>query len=159
MSIKVLFIDVDGTLTDGTIYMGAKGEIMKAFSVKDGHGLRHIHDQYGVIPVILTGRKSMIVKHRCKELGISNIHQRVKDKVSVIKDYENLFTNCIFAYIGDDVNDLSAMEYIKQRSGIVACPSDADANVISIAHYTCKRPGGDGAVREFIDFLIANNLV
>lgn len=159
MSINVLFIDVDGTLTDGKLYIGATGEIMKAFSVKDGHGLRHIHEKYGVIPVILTGRKSSIVKQRCKELGLSNIHQKVKDKVSVIKDYERLYTNCLFAYIGDDVNDISAMEYIIQKNGIVACPSDADACVIRIANYTCKHSGGNGAVREFIDFLIANNLV
>ena len=133
--------------------------MMKAFSVKDGHGLRHIHNQYGVIPVILTGRKSLIVKQRCKELGISNLHQKVKNKVSVIKDYESLFTNCLFAYIGDDVNDIAAMEYIKQRNGLIACPCDADDTVIRIAHYICNHSGGDGAVREFIDYLIANNLV
>lgn len=159
MSVKVLFIDVDGTLTDGKIYMGVKGEVMKAFSVKDGHGLRHIHDEYGVVPVIITGRKSLIVTQRCKELGISNLHQQVKNKVSVIKDYERLFTNSLLAYIGDDINDIAAMEYIKQKNGIIACPCDADATVIRIAHYTCKHPGGDGAVREFIDYLIANNLV
>ena len=73
--IKILFMDVDGTLTDGRIYMGAQGEIMKAFDVKDGYAIREILPQYGVVPVIITGRASRMVENRAKELGITETYQ------------------------------------------------------------------------------------
>lgn len=152
-------MDVDGTLTDGKIYIGVGGELMKAFSVRDGHGIKHIQTSYGVIPVVLTKRESLIVKQRCEELGITECHQGVKDKLTVINHYQEVSSPQSFSYIGDDSNDLPAMEYIKSKGGIVASPADADISVKSISDYTCKRDGGDGAVREFIDYLIANYLV
>ena len=76
MDIKILVLDVDGTLTDGKIYMSANGELMKAFNIKDGYALARL-PQYGVIPVIITGRKSEIVVQRCKELKITEV---IKDK-------------------------------------------------------------------------------
>ena len=158
--IKYLFIDVDGTLTDGKIYIGVGGELMKAFSVRDGHGIKHIQSSYGVIPVVLTKREeSLIVKQRCEELGITECHQGVKDKLTVINLYQEVSSPQFFSYIGDDSNDLPAMDYIKRKGGIVASPADADISVKTISDYICKRDGGDGAVREFIDYLIANNLV
>jgi len=157
MKVKYLFMDVDGTLTDGTIYLGIDGvEVMKAFSVKDGHGIRQIKTEFNVKPIVLTGRKSLIVKKRCDELGITDCHIGVKDKVGVIKEYQEHAPLQSFAYIGDDSNDLPAMELIKNNGGIVACPADADKSVKEISDYICQRNGGAGAVREFIDYLIDN---
>ena len=85
MSIKLLVMDVDGTLTDGHIYMGPDGEVMKAFDVKDGYGIAHILPRYGIIPVIITGRRSQIVERRCAELGITELYQGVGDKLERLK--------------------------------------------------------------------------
>lgn len=149
----LLFIDVDGTLTDGKIYMGINGEIMKAFSVKDGCGIQRIVDGSIALPIVISGRESKIVENRCKELEVCNCIQGAKDKASVIKEYEKLFPGCPLAYIGDDLNDIDAMEYVKSRNGVTACPSDACKNVQDIVDYVCKNIGGNGAVREFIDYL------
>lgn len=150
--IKYLVMDVDGTLTDGKIYMGNNGEIMKAFSIKDGCGIHDILIPTGIVPIILTGRISTIVENRCLEIGINEIYQGVGDKVkklcSVIKDFSTV------AYIGDDINDLSAMRYVKDRGGIIACPADAVQKVKDIADFVTSKGGGDGAVREFIEWLV-----
>ena len=81
MKIKMLVMDVDGTLTDGRIYIGADGEIMKAFDVKDGYGIIQLRKN-GILPVIITGRKSTIVEKRAAELGISELHQGIHDKLN-----------------------------------------------------------------------------
>lgn len=159
MKVKILFSDVDGTLTDGKLYYGEYGEAMKVFSVKDGHGLKRLMRDADAFPVILTGRESKFVEVRCKELGISNYHQAVHDKISIIKTYEGKYPDCGFAYIGDDDNDLGAMKYIKGNGGIIACPCDASDAVIHNSDYVCKHSGGDGAVREFIEYLFDNKLV
>ena len=111
--IKLLIIDVDGTLTDGKIYMGENDEIMKAFDVKDGYGIAHILPKLGIVPVIITGRESEIVANRAAELGISEVYQGVFDKLDTLKTvaekYECSPDN--LAYIGDDINDLPCIEY------------------------------------------------
>ena len=152
-------MDVDGTLTDGKIYMGNQGEVMKAFSIKDGQGIVHLQSKYGVIPVIITGRESDIVKNRCLELGINECHQGIQNKVELIKTFEEKYPSESFSYIGDDLNDLSAMKYIKSKGGIIACPADAEDSVKSTVDFICKRNGGEGAVRDFIDYLINNDFV
>lgn len=151
-------MDVDGTLTDGKIYIGHQGEMMKAFSIKDGQGIVLL-PKYGVIPVIITGRKSDIVKNRCEELGINEFFQGVHDKVEIIKTFEEKYPSESFSYIGDDLNDLSAMKYIKSKGGIIACPANAEDPIKSLADFICKRNGGEGAVRDFIDYLINNDFV
>lgn len=83
--IKLLVMDVDGTLTDGKIYMGNDGEVMKAFDVKDGYTIHYQLRPKGVIPVIITGRESQIVKNRCKELEIDYLYQGVSDKIAKLK--------------------------------------------------------------------------
>ena len=80
MTIKMLVMDVDGTLTDGKIHVGPDGEIFKSFDVKDGYGIKNISENYGIITVIITGRKSKIVEIRSKELGIEEVHQAISDK-------------------------------------------------------------------------------
>ena len=83
-NIKYLVMDVDGTLTDGFIYMSETGEMFKAFSVKDGCGINDIAKPNGIIPIIITGRKSLILTRRCEELGIENVYQGVDNKTGVL---------------------------------------------------------------------------
>ncbi len=150
--IKYFIMDVDGTLTDGKIYMGSNGEVMKAFNIKDGYGIHDILLQSGIIPVIITGRKSDIVLNRCKELGINEVNQGINDKLKKIRDIT--FDLSTVAYIGDDINDLSCMEMIKKAGGLIGCPRDAVSDVIEIADFIAEHNGGDGAVRDFIEWLV-----
>ena len=149
--IKLFVMDVDGTLTDGKIYMGKKGEIMKAFDVKDGYGIAHILPKLGIVPAIITGRESQIVANRAAELGITEVFQGVSDKPETLKRITEKYkcnTDNI-AYIGDDLNDLPCIEYC----ALTACPADAYWKVKKAVSYICKSNGGSGAVREFIDFI------
>lgn len=150
--IKYLVMDVDGTLTDGKIYMGNDGEEMKVFSVKDGCGIHDILIPAGITPIIITGRVSKIVENRCKEIGIKDVHQGISNKIKTLLAIPgNLST---IAYIGDDINDLSCMELIKRAGGLVGCPADAVIKVKDIANFISTKNGGDGAVREFIEWLL-----
>jgi len=151
MMIKMVVLDVDGTLTDGKIYVGTQDEIMKAFNIKDGLGIKKLH-AIGVIPVIITGRNSEIVIHRAKELNITELHQGIHDKVKKLKQIVGKY-ECDFdeiAYIGDDENDLECMKLC----GIKGCPADAVNDVKKVVNFVSKRNGGNGAVREFIDYLL-----
>ncbi len=151
--IKYLVMDVDGTLTDGKIYMSPSGEIMKAFNIKDGLGIHDILIPSHITPVIVTGRRSDIVNNRCKEIGITEIHQGVHDKLSKVKDICGKLQNV--AYVGDDINDLECMTAIKAEGGLVGCPEDAAEGVKEIADFRASHRGGDGAVREFIEWIIS----
>lgn len=154
---KLLFMDVDGTLTDGKIYMGDKGEIMKAFHVRDGYAVKQILPQYDMIPVIITGRESEIVSQRCRELGIGQIYQGISLKeekmLSVAKEYgiclneKGILPHT--AYIGDDIPDLECM-LIAEKKG---SPADAVDRIKENADFVSGKIGGDGAVREFIEWI------
>ncbi|MEH7129310.1 HAD-IIIA family hydrolase [Neobacillus drentensis] len=150
-NIKMLVMDVDGTLTDGKIYVGDNGEIFKAFNVKDGYRLINMK-KFNIIPVIITGKKSEILEKRAAELKIEEVHQGVEDKQKILDEvisrYQLSYENV--AYIGDDLNDIDCMKvcYLK------ACPSDAIDEVMEIVDYICKSTGGNGAVRELIDLII-----
>lgn len=154
--IKYLVMDVDGTLTDGKIYMGNQGEVCKAFNIKDGYGLHNLAPKADITPIIITGRESSIVENRCKELGISMIFQGVSDKKAklqeIIDDDNEDMTSV--AFIGDDNNDFSCMELVKNSGGITACPNDAVKEIVEISEYVCQKNGGEGAVREFIEWII-----
>lgn len=153
MKIKLLVMDVDGTLTDGRIYIGAYGEMMKAFDVKDGFGIAQIRKR-GVIPIIITGRTSDIVRRRAEELEITELYQGVADKLHKLKDVAEKY-KCMpeqIAYIGDDLNDLDCIRYC----GVTACPGDAVEEVKDLAGYVCKSYGGQGAVREFINCICSD---
>ena len=149
--IKYLVMDVDGTLTDGKIYMSNSGELMKAFNIKDGCGIHDILIPAGIIPVIITGRSSDIVLNRCKELGINDVFQGVGNKIENLRKVTTDLSNV--AYIGDDINDLSCMEPVKSAGGLIGCPADAVEKVKSIADYIAPHNGGDGAVRDFIEWI------
>ncbi len=151
MKIKMLVMDVDGTLTDGHIFIGLDGEAYKAFNVKDGYGIVKA-SKSGIVPVIITGRSSQIVSQRAKELGIAELHQGVSEKDTVLKDVAQKYgVKCDeIAYIGDDLNDTECMSIC----GVTACPNDAVQEVKKIVTYVCEKKGGEGAVREFIDYLL-----
>ncbi len=153
MSIKLFVMDVDGTMTDGSIYIGASGEMMKAFDVKDGYAIYHMLPAHNIVPVIITGRSSQIVSARAKELKITELHQSVSDKLAVLTSIaaEYNVTPDQIAYIGDDLNDLDAMSYC----GLSACPADAVEEVRRTAKYVCRANGGRGAVREFVEYLLS----
>lgn len=150
--VKMLVMDVDGTLTDGHIYISSEGEMMKAFHVQDGYAIANMLPAEGITPVIITGRSSEIVKKRAAELKIRHLHQGIGDKLSKLKEIASVLgvTAEEIAYIGDDVNDLDCIRWC----GYTACPADAVPEVITAVDYVCKRDGGRGAVRELIDFIV-----
>ena len=149
MKKKLLVMDVDGTLTDGKIYMGENGEVMKAFNVKDGYAIAHMLPEMEIIPVIITGRKSKIVENRAKELGITELYQGVGDKLAQLKIVAEKYnaTPEEIAYIGDDLNDLECIEFC----GVTACPVDAVEKVKKTVNLVCNKKAGEGAVRDFIE--------
>ena len=147
-------MDVDGTMTDGKIYMSPQGECMKAFHIKDGYQIARLSN-YGITPIIITGRQSEILLQRCCELGIMEVHQGVGNKLGKLIEILNGL-NCSLdqaAYIGDDLNDLECME----ACGLSACPADAVLEIIRYVDYVCGKKGGEGAVREFIEYIIRYN--
>lgn len=150
--IKVFVMDVDGTLTDGKIYMGSSGELIKAFDIKDGYGIHEVLPSHHVMTVILTGRTSEIVLNRAKELEVDYVLQNVKDKEMAIRDLAASLGCCLdeIAYIGDDMIDLEPM----RLCGVCGCPVDAIAAVRDICDFVSEKRGGDGAVRDFIEWLV-----
>lgn len=151
MDIKLLIMDVDGTLTDGKVYMGAAGEAMKCFDIKDGYGIAKLLPKYGITPAIITGRKSEILLRRCEELKITHVYQGISEKTEKMKELMELL--CVSpeqtAYIGDDLNDLDCMK----MAGVTGCPSDAVKGIKEYVDFVSTLPGGSGAVREFIEWL------
>ena len=150
-------MDVDGTLTDGKIYMGQNGEIMKAFNIKDGCGINDIAISAGFIPIIITGRESNIVLNRCRELGIIGVYQGVRDKLKKLKEITPDLS--MVAYIGDDINDMCCMIPVKKAGGVVGCPKDAAKTVLEVADFVAKHNGGDGAVRDFIEWILESKMI
>lgn len=152
--IKILALDVDGTLTDGKIYMSAEGETMKAFHVKDGFGIKKIQ-QDAVEVVLITGRDSEIVNQRGRELGIKRVFQNVENKLDMIErimEESNVDASEI-AYMGDDENDFLPI----MKCGLSACPGDAVDSVKQKVDFISHYDGGEGAVREFIEYIISKN--
>lgn len=154
--IKYLVMDVDGTLTDGKIYMGESGELCKAFNIKDGYGIHDILPKHSIEPVIITARNSLIVENRCRELGIKKVYQSVANKIEKLKEIlaDEQAQFCDVAYIGDDINDLPCMTRIKQAGGLVGCPKESISVVKEIADFISQKEGGQGAVRDFIDWIV-----
>lgn len=149
--IKIIVLDVDGTLTDGKIYYDSMGNEMKSFNVKDGMAIAQAIKNNIEIAVI-TGRKSDIVEKRCKELGIKNIYQGISKKLEALDDLlskVNLSYNNVL-FIGDDINDLEVIENVKYG----ACPADSAAEVIEKCIFISRFSGGNGAVREIIELVL-----
>ena len=148
-------MDVDGTLTDGKIYMGTNGEMFKSFDIKDGCGIKDILPNYNITPIIITARKSKILEVRCKELSIKKIYQGESNKIGrlqqILEEVDSNLSEC--AYIGDDILDIQCMAPIKEAGGKIGCPYDAVKSVKKIADFISEKKGGDGAVRDFIEWL------
>lgn len=150
--IKLLVLDVDGTLTDGRLYYGPQGEALKAFDVRDGHGLRLLALCGGVHLGVLTGRRADLVRVRCQELGVETIVERSRKKGY---DLERLCAELEIpleatCFMGDDVNDLSALE----KAGLAACPADAVPEVKRACGFVARAEGGRGAVRELCEAIL-----
>lgn len=149
--IKLLILDCDGVLSDGMIIYTEEGWESKAFSVADGLGLSLLRFT-DIKTAVITGRNSLALERRCQDLQIDFLYQGIKDKVSVAeKILESLslnWSNC--AYMGDDWNDYLIM----QKVALAATPLQAPAEIKKIAGFISQKRGGDGAVREFIEFIL-----
>lgn len=149
--IKIIVIDVDGTMTDGSIYYDEFGNELKKFNTRDAAGF-FAAKSVGIKTMVLTGRSCKATERRMKELKIDYLFENIKDKFTFIKDIceKNDWNTDEIAYIGDDLNDLDAM----RLCGFTGCPKDACEEVKKIADYECERSGGAGAVREFITYIL-----
>ena len=149
--IKLLALDVDGVLTDGTINIGDNGELFKGFNAKDGLGISCAL-RSGLQVAIITGRKSAIIHKRAAELGITVLREGVKDKYAeLVKVAEEFgFTQEQIAYMGDDLNDLPAFK----AAGISFAPQDAVTEVAAMANIVTTKCGGRGAVREAVENIL-----
>ncbi|MCW9012648.1 MAG: 3-deoxy-manno-octulosonate-8-phosphatase KdsC [Gammaproteobacteria bacterium] len=149
--IKLVIFDVDGVLTDGSLFIGDDGEEYKAFNSKDGHGLRMLQDG-GVEVAIITGRVSNVVAHRTRELGIKHVYQGKREKLPAFLELlEKVgFTESEVAYVGDDVVDLPVMS----RVGLAICVQDAHPYVKRHSHWITEHAGGRGAGRDVCELLL-----
>lgn len=150
--IKLLALDVDGVLTDGSIYISPAGEVFKGFNAKDGMGISCAL-RSGLQIAVITGRQSPIVERRCEELGITLLHQGVKDKRLALQQMAQKLglVREEIAYMGDDLNDIPAFK----ASGLNLVPADAAIEVMAVADIITKASGGRGAVREAITMILA----
>jgi 3-deoxy-D-manno-octulosonate 8-phosphate phosphatase (KDO 8-P phosphatase) len=151
--VRLLVLDVDGVLTDGSLTYTSRGEERKTFSVRDGLGIRLLLEA-GVQVAVISGRASEAVEARCTELGIRSelIILGSKDKVADLQRIEDLLdiVDLEVAAMGDDLPDLPLLE----RAVFTACPADAAPEVMAVCDLVCGAPGGRGAVREFAELIL-----
>lgn len=150
-AIKLVAFDVDGIMTDGSLYLTDDGHEIKAFNSLDGHGLKMLKST-GVELAIITGRTSQLVIHRARNLGITHLHQGAHDKLTVYRQLlQDLnLSEAQTAYMGDDIVDLPVM----RRSGLAITVPAAPDLVKAHSHYLTRREGGRGAVREACEFIM-----
>jgi len=150
-AVRLAVFDVDGVMTDGTLYFGAQGEAFKAFNTLDGHGVKMLQSA-GIAAAILSGRSSEAVARRAAELGIRHVVQGADDKVAAFEEMRTRLgvdaSAC--AFVGDDIPDLAVM----RRCGFAVAVANAADPVKSAAHYVTRATGGRGAVREFCDLVL-----
>jgi len=149
--IELIVLDVDGTLTDGKITYDSNGVETKSFDVADGLAIAVWTKKFGKKAAIITGRNSNIVEKRAKELNITHLHQGIKDKqtlLSEILEKEGL-TYSQVAAIGDDLNDYNMLK----KAGLSFAPANATSYIKDIVNVNCKNSGGNGAVREMLEYI------
>jgi len=149
--IQMIIMDVDGTLTDGTVLLFPDGEEVKSYNVQDGLGILFAY-LAGIQTGIITGKVSKPLAIRAKNLKIRELHQGILDKKKVLHEImakHGLQSESI-AYIGDDLGDLEVMGEV----GFAGAVANAHALIKEISHYHCRLEGGKGAVREFIEFIL-----
>lgn len=150
--IRLLILDVDGVLTDGSLFLGDGGEQYKAFSSRDGHGIR-MAQQGGLEVAVLTGRNSGVVTHRMRDLGVRHLLQGRRDKREALTELlaQTGFAPEHSAFVGDDILDLPAMRQV----GLGVAVADAHPLVLEHADWCTRARGGRGAVREVCEALLA----
>jgi 3-deoxy-D-manno-octulosonate 8-phosphate phosphatase (KDO 8-P phosphatase) len=143
--VKLLVVDVDGTLTDGKIYIDQKGNETKSFYVQDGSALKMLMST-GVKVAFLSGRDSLSVEKRARELGIHNLYQGIEDKFSVLAELMKQYNITLseVAFIGDDLPDLPVLRQV----GFSVSPQNASRVIKEFSHYVTEARGGEGAVAE-----------
>ncbi len=147
--IRLLLLDVDGVLTDGRLYYGEGGEALKAFDVKDGHGIVMVRDHVKL--GVISGRPGKASEARLRELRFEHLVFGERDKLAGYARLAHLgIPDEEVAYMGDDVNDVTLL----RRVGLSACPADARPEVREIVHLVTRAPGGRGAVRELCDLIL-----
>ena len=149
--LKLMIFDVDGVMTDGTLYYSERGEELKAFNIQDGHGIKMLK-QYGVEVALITARRSRAVELRAANLGIAHLYQGVEDKrgaYAALLEQLGLATEQS-GYMGDDLLDLPLIT----RCGFAATVAAAPEAVRKRAHYVARTGGGHGAVREVCEFIL-----
>jgi 3-deoxy-D-manno-octulosonate 8-phosphate phosphatase (KDO 8-P phosphatase) len=149
--VRLLILDVDGVMTDGRIIMDDEGREIKHFNVRDGHGLKILMHS-GIDVVLLTGRRSRVVEHRAKDLGIREVHQAIWNKAEAfeqIRSAHGLEAHNA-AFMGDDIVDIPLL----RKVGFSACPADACLEVRNIVDYIAEYDGGHGAVREICEIIL-----
>jgi len=151
--VRLLCVDVDGVLTDAGMYYGPDGEVLKKFNTRDGMGLARVREA-GVAVAIVSSEDSAIVHARAAKLRIDDVFCNATDKRRVIDELcgKHGLELEQLAFVGDDLNDLSAMECV----GLACAVADAAEQVQAVAHFVTRRRGGDGAVREGCELLIAS---
>jgi 3-deoxy-D-manno-octulosonate 8-phosphate phosphatase (KDO 8-P phosphatase) len=150
--VRLAIFDVDGVMTDGTLYIGPKGEAFKAFNILDGHGIKMLQAA-GIATAIISGRYSKAVTRRAAELGIEHVVQGSTDKAA---DFDKLAASlglkpAACSFMGDDVPDLEVMK----ACGFAVAVANAVDAVKKAAHLVTRAPGGRGAVREFCELVLA----
>jgi 3-deoxy-D-manno-octulosonate 8-phosphate phosphatase (KDO 8-P phosphatase) len=151
LALRCAFFDVDGVLTDGTLFVGADGESLKAFSVQDGQGLKLLHAG-GIEPVIISGRDTAALRRRCADLGLARALFGVDDKRAAAQDVlaELGLDWSDAGAIGDDWPDLPLLDAV----AFSAAPPNAHPEVRARVHHVTTLAGGQGAAREFCDLLL-----
>ncbi|MCI4626632.1 MAG: HAD-IIIA family hydrolase [Candidatus Magnetoovum sp. WYHC-5] len=151
--IKLLMLDVDGVLTDGTIYIDSKGEELKAFNVRDGQGIKLLM-QNGVAVAIVSARGSKALERRTTELGILELYQNCTDKLEAYRLLKERYAlkDSEIAYMGDDIVDIGVLRVV----GLPITVADAKLYVKKHVLMVTEEEGGHGAVREVADFILAS---
>jgi 3-deoxy-D-manno-octulosonate 8-phosphate phosphatase (KDO 8-P phosphatase) len=149
--VQMLVLDVDGVLTDGRLYYGARGESLKVFHVRDGHGVKQLAAA-GITVAIISGRKSAAVTRRARELGIRHVTQGASDKLASLERLTRSRSLSLeqCACVGDDTPDAPML----QAAGVAIAVADAHPDALAMADLVTSRPGGHGAVREVCDWLL-----
>ena len=147
--IRMLVLDVDGTLTDGGVYIDNNGVQSKKFNIRDGMGITLLHEKGILVGMLSHSRSQAILDERARTLSIPYVYSGKEPKLLVLRKWmeELSLKEDEIAYIGDDVNDIETMTFV----GLSGCPSDAHYEVIRIADIVLRHKGGEGCVREFID--------
>ena len=151
-SVRMLAMDVDGVLTDAGMYYTESGDELKKFTTRDGMGIKLLQAA-GLVTAFITREKTSIVERRGQKLAVPEVHQGVDDKLAVLTTLAKKYGLTLdkVAYIGDDVNDLEALRAV----GFSAAPADAMPSVLKAVQYVCAKKGGEGAVRELADLILA----